>query len=96
MAELVAAGKVRCLGISEAAPATIRRAHATHPVTAVQSEYSLFTRDPEAEVLPTCRALGIGFVPYSPLGRGVLSRCRHQRGAVRRRRLPGPDAALPG
>ncbi|MGA9115138.1 MAG: aldo/keto reductase [Candidatus Dormiibacterota bacterium] len=73
MAELVAAGKVRCLGISEAAPATIRRAHATHPVTAVQSEYSLFTRDPEAEVLPTCRALGIGFVPYSPLGRGVLS-----------------------
>ena len=73
MAELVAAGKVRCLGISEAAPATIRRAHATHPVTAVQSEYSLFTRDPEAEVLPTCRSLGIGFVPYSPLGRGVLS-----------------------
>jgi len=73
MAELVAAGKVRCLGISEAAPATIRRAHATHPVTAVQSEYSLFTRDPEREVLPTCRELGIGFVPFSPLGRGVLS-----------------------
>ena len=73
MAELVAAGKVRCLGISEAAPATIRRAHATHPISAVQSEYSLFTRDPEAEVLPTCRELGIGFVPYSPLGRGVLS-----------------------
>jgi aryl-alcohol dehydrogenase-like predicted oxidoreductase len=73
MAELVAAGKVRCLGISEAAPATIRRAHATHPVTAVQSEYSLFTRDPEEAVLPTCRELGIGFVPYSPLGRGVLS-----------------------
>jgi aryl-alcohol dehydrogenase-like predicted oxidoreductase len=73
MSELVAAGKVRCLGISEAAPATIRRAHATHPITAVQSEYSLFTREPEAEVLPTCRELGIGFVPYSPLGRGVLS-----------------------
>jgi len=73
MAELVAAGKVRCLGISEAAPATIRRAHATHPVTAVQSEYSLFTREPEAAVLPTCRELGIGFVPFSPLGRGVLS-----------------------
>ncbi len=73
MAELVAAGKVGHLGISEAAPATIRRAHATHPVTAVQSEYSLFTRDPEREVLPTCRELGIGFVPYSPLGRGVLS-----------------------
>ena len=73
MAELVAAGKVRCLGISEAAPATIRRAHATHPVTAVQTEYSLFTRDPEAAALPTCRELGIGFVPFSPLGRGVLS-----------------------
>ena len=73
MAELVAVGKVRCLGISEAAPATIRRAHATHPVTAVQSEYSLFTREPEAAVLPTCRELGIGFVPFSPLGRGVLS-----------------------
>jgi aryl-alcohol dehydrogenase-like predicted oxidoreductase len=73
MAELVAAGKVRCLGISEAAPATIRRAHATHPVTAVQTEYSLFTRDPEEAVLPVCRELGIGFVAYSPLGRGVLT-----------------------
>jgi len=73
LAELVAAGKVRFLGISEAGPATIRRAHATHPITALQSEYSLFTRDPEAEVLPTCRELGIGFVPFSPLGRGVLS-----------------------
>lgn len=73
LAELVTAGKVRFLGISEAGPATIRRAHATHPITAVQSEYSLFTRDPEAEVLPTCRELGIGFVPFSPLGRGVLS-----------------------
>jgi aryl-alcohol dehydrogenase-like predicted oxidoreductase len=73
MAELVAAGKVRFLGISEAAPATIRRAHATHPMSAVQTEYSLFSRDPEKEVLATCRELGIGFVPYSPLGRGVLS-----------------------
>ncbi|MGH9108392.1 MAG: aldo/keto reductase [Acidimicrobiales bacterium] len=73
MGELVASGKVRYLGISEAAPATIRRAHATHPVSAVQTEYSLFTRDPEDEVLPTVRELGIGFVPYSPLGRGFLS-----------------------
>src|SRR5580658_8816895 len=73
MSELVAAGKVRHLGISEAAPATIRRAHAVHPVTALQSEYSLFTREPEDEILPTVRELGIGFVPYSPLGRGFLS-----------------------
>jgi aryl-alcohol dehydrogenase-like predicted oxidoreductase len=73
MGELVAAGKVRHLGISEAAPATIRRAHAVHPVTALQSEYSLFTREPEDEILPTVRDLGIGFVPYSPLGRGFLS-----------------------
>jgi aryl-alcohol dehydrogenase-like predicted oxidoreductase len=73
MAELVAAGKVRYIGLSEAAPATIRRAHAVHPVTALQSEYSLWTRDPEQEILPTVRELGIGFVPYSPLGRGFLS-----------------------
>ncbi len=73
MSELVAAGKVRHLGISEAAPATVRRAHAVHPVTALQSEYSLFTREPEDEILPTVRRLGIGFVPYSPLGRGFLS-----------------------
>jgi aryl-alcohol dehydrogenase-like predicted oxidoreductase len=73
MGELVAAGKVRFIGLSEAAPETIRRAHATHPVTAVQSEYSLWTRDPEDEVLPTLRELGIGFVPYSPLGRGFLT-----------------------
>jgi aryl-alcohol dehydrogenase-like predicted oxidoreductase len=73
MAELVEQGKVLHLGLSEAAPETIRRAHAVHPITAVQTEYSLWTRDPEAEVLPTCRALGIGFVPYSPLGRGFLS-----------------------
>jgi aryl-alcohol dehydrogenase-like predicted oxidoreductase len=73
MAELVEQGKVRHLGLSEAAPDTIRRAHAVHPITAVQTEYSLWTRDPEAEVIPTCRELGIGFVPYSPLGRGFLS-----------------------
>src|SRR2546423_8858926 len=73
MAELVEQGKVRHIGLSEAAPATIRRAHAVHPIAAVQTEYSLWTRDPEAEVLPTCRELGIGFVPYSPLGRGFLS-----------------------
>ena len=73
MAELVAAGKVRFIGLSEASPETIRRAHATHPLTAVQSEYSLWTRDPEDEVLPTLRELRIGFVPYSPLGRGFLT-----------------------
>jgi aryl-alcohol dehydrogenase-like predicted oxidoreductase len=73
MAELVWDGKVRHLGLSEAAPETIRRAHAVHPITVVQTEYSLWTRDPEAEVLPTCRELGIGFVAYSPLGRGFLS-----------------------
>jgi aryl-alcohol dehydrogenase-like predicted oxidoreductase len=71
--ELVAVGKVRHFGLSEAAAATIRRAHAVHPVTAVQSEYSLWTRDPEAEVLPTCGELGIGFVPFSPLGKGFLT-----------------------
>jgi aryl-alcohol dehydrogenase-like predicted oxidoreductase len=73
MGELVAQGKVRHIGLSEAAPETIRRAHAVHPITAVQTEYSLWSRDPEREVLPTCRELGIGFVPYSPLGRGFLS-----------------------
>ncbi|MGI9115103.1 MAG: aldo/keto reductase [Chthoniobacterales bacterium] len=73
MADLVGAGKVRYLGLSEAAPETIRRAHAVHPITAVQSEYSLWTRDPEEGVLATCRELGIGFVPYSPLGRGFLT-----------------------
>jgi len=73
MAELVSEGKVRYLGLSEAAPATIRRAHAIHPISALQSEYSLWTRDPEKEILPTIRELGIGFVPYSPLGRGFLS-----------------------
>ncbi len=73
MAELVTEGKVRHIGLSEAAPDTIRRAHAVHPITAVQTEYSMWTRDPEEGVLPTCRELGIGFVPYSPLGRGFLS-----------------------
>ena len=73
MAELVDAGKILHIGLSEAAPETIRRAHAVHPITAVQTEYSLWTRDPEPEVLPTCRELGIGFVSYSPLGRGFLS-----------------------
>jgi aryl-alcohol dehydrogenase-like predicted oxidoreductase len=73
LAELVEAGKVLHIGLSEAAPETIRRAHAVHPIAAVQTEYSLWTRDPEAEVIPTCRELGIGFVPYSPLGRGFLS-----------------------
>jgi len=73
MAELVAAGKVRYLGLSEAAPATIRRANAVHPITALQTEYSLWTRDVEEEILPTVRELGIGFVAYSPLGRGFLS-----------------------
>jgi aryl-alcohol dehydrogenase-like predicted oxidoreductase len=73
MAELVQQGKIRHIGLSEAAPDTIRRAHAVHPVTAVQTEYSMWSRDPEAEIIPTCRELGIGFVPYSPLGRGFLS-----------------------
>jgi aryl-alcohol dehydrogenase-like predicted oxidoreductase len=73
MAELIREGKVRYLGLSEAGAETIRRAHAAHPISALQSEYSLWTRDPEAEVLPTVRELGIGFVAYSPLGRGFLS-----------------------
>jgi aryl-alcohol dehydrogenase-like predicted oxidoreductase len=73
MADLVKQGKVRYLGLSEAAPATLRRAHAVHPITALQTEYSLWSRDPEAEILPTVRELGVGFVPYSPLGRGFLT-----------------------
>jgi aryl-alcohol dehydrogenase-like predicted oxidoreductase len=73
MAELVQAGKIRHIGLSEASAETIRRAHAVHRITAVQTEYSLWTRDVEADILPTCRELGIGFVPYSPLGRGFLS-----------------------
>jgi len=85
MADLVRAGKVRYLGLSEAAPATIRRAHSTHPISALQTEYSLWSRDPEAEILPTCRELGIGFVAYSPLGRGFLS------GQIRRYEDLAPD-----
>ncbi|WP_406223690.1 aldo/keto reductase [Streptomyces canus] len=73
VAELVQEGKVRSFGLSEASAGTIRRAHSVHPVTAVQSEYSLWTRDPEPQVLPTCAALGIGFVPFSPLGKGFLT-----------------------
>lgn len=73
MAELVTAGTVRHIGLSEAAAETIRRANAVHPIAAIQTEYSLWTRDPEGSVLPTCRALGIGFVAYSPLGRGFLA-----------------------
>jgi aryl-alcohol dehydrogenase-like predicted oxidoreductase len=73
MADLAREGKIRHLGLSEAGPATIRRAHREHPITALQTEYSLWTRDPEDEVLPLCRELGIGFVPYSPLGRGFLT-----------------------
>src|SRR5438094_5840174 len=73
MAKVVHKGKVRFLGLSEAGADTIRRAHAVHPITALQSEYSLWTRDPEKEVLGVCRELGIGLVPYSPLGRGFLT-----------------------
>jgi aryl-alcohol dehydrogenase-like predicted oxidoreductase len=73
MADLVQAGKVRYLGLSEAAPDTIRRAHAVHPITALQTEYSLWSRDPEEAILPTVRELGIGYVAYSPLGRGFLT-----------------------
>ncbi len=73
MGELVREGKVRFLGLSEASPATLRRGHAEHPITALQTEYSLWSREPEDELLATCEELGIGFVPYSPLGRGFLS-----------------------
>lgn len=85
MADLVREGKVRHLGLSEAAPATIRRAHAVHPIAALQTEYSLWSRDPEGENLETIRELGIGFVPYSPLGRGFLT------GAIRRVEDLAPD-----
>jgi aryl-alcohol dehydrogenase-like predicted oxidoreductase len=73
MKRLIEAGKVRALGLSEAAAGTVRRAHAVHPITALQTEYSLFTRDVEREILPACRELGIGFVAYAPLGRGILT-----------------------
>ena len=85
MADLVKEGKVRALGLSEASAKTIRRAHAVHPIAAIQSEYSLWSREPEAEIFPLCRELGIGFVPYSPLGRGLLT------GAIRSRTDLGAD-----
>ncbi|MFC7464985.1 aldo/keto reductase [Brachybacterium sp. GCM10030252] len=90
MKELVEAGKVRHLGLSEASAATIRRAHAVHPITALQTEYSLFTRDIEDEILPTLRDLGIGLVPYSPLGRGILT------GAIDRSTLKDGDSRAAG
>jgi aryl-alcohol dehydrogenase-like predicted oxidoreductase len=90
MKELVEAGKVRHLGLSEAAADTIRRAHAVHPITALQSEYSLFTRDLDDEILPAVRELGIGLVPYSPLGRGLLT------GAVTRESLDSDDSRATG
>ena len=86
MANLVKAGKVKYLGLSEAAPRTLRRAHAIHPITALQSEYSLWTRDVEAEILPTLRELGIGFVPFSPLGRGFFT------GTIKREELASNDS----
>ena len=85
MADLVRAGKIRHLGLSEVSAATLRRAHAVHPIAAVQSEYSLWTREPEAKLWPTCRELGVGFVPFSPLGRGFLA------GAVRSLAALDPD-----
>ena len=96
MAELVRQGKVRYLGLCEAAPATIRRAHAVHPISALQTEYSLWSRDPEDELIPTVRELDIGYVAYSPLGRGFLT------GQLRRfegsaiGRLASAQAAVPG
>ena len=85
LAKLVKAGKIRHIGLSEASPTTLRKASAVHPISALQSEYSLFERGVEAEVLPTCRELGIGFVPYSPLGRGLIT------GKVKRAEEYGPD-----
>ena len=96
LAELVAEGKVRHIGLSEAGVDTIRRAHAVHPITALQSEYSLWTRDPEPDVLPLLRELGIGFVPYSPLGHGFLTGTIRSIGRLRRRRLRArPTRASP-
>jgi aryl-alcohol dehydrogenase-like predicted oxidoreductase len=92
MANLVREGKVRYLGLSEAGPQSLRRAHATHPIAALQSEYSLWTREPETSVLPVCRELGIGFVPFSPLGRGFLTATVRDASALSekdvRRKLP--------
>ena len=94
LAELVAEGKVLHIGLSEAGPATIRRAHAVHPIAALQTEYSLWTRDPEAELLPLLRELGIGFVPYSPLGHGFLTGTDPLARGARRRRLAQDQPAL--
>ena len=96
MAELVTAGKVRYLGLSEAAPQTIRRAHAVHPIAALQTEYSLWSRDPEDELLGTLRELGIAFVAYSPLGRGFLTGQLQVARRSRARRLAPQEPALPG
>ena len=96
MSELVQAGKVRYLGLSEAGPETIRRAAKVHPIAALQTEYSLWTRDPEDEILATVRELGIGFVAYSPLGRGVPHRRFQDVRRPRRRRLPPERPSLPG
>ena len=96
LSELVHAGKVRFLGISEAAPATVRRAHGVHPIAAGQYEYSLFSREPEDELLPLLRELGIGLVSYSPLGRGLLTGALDAGGRLRRGRLPVPRPAVPG
>ena len=97
MGELVAAGKVRYIGLSEPGPATVRRAHAVHPISAVQSEYSMFARDVEAEVLPALRELGIGFVAYSPLGRGLLTgTVRSAADLAGGRRAPAALPSLPG
>ena len=96
MAELVRAGKTRFIGLSEAGPETLRRAHATHPITSLQTEYSLWSRDPEEAILPTCRELGIGFMPYSPLGRGFLSGRIKRFEDLAAGRLPPVFAALSG
>ena len=96
MAELVKEGKVRYLGLSEAGMQTLRRAFDVHPIAALQSEYSLWTRDPEKELLPTCRELGVGFVAYSPLGRGFLTGQFKTFDDLRRRRLPPQLAAFSG
>ena len=96
MAELVEAGKVRLLGLSEVSPATLRAAHAVHPIAAVQMEYSLFTRDVEGEMLDTCRELGVALVAYSPVGRGLLTGAITDRRPARRGRLPGDRAPLRG
>ncbi len=96
MAELVRAGKVRHIGLSEAGPRTLRRAHATHPVAALQNEYSLWTRDVEAEMLPLCKELGIGLVAYSPLGRGFLTGTIDGTSRVEQQGPALGDAPLPG